>query len=280
MKFTERVLRAHSSLRVVGIAALLVLTASAGKGQNLVADGVFASSLEAWHHDIVAGGSSAWSPGSFFRTSVQLVNPSSDPISGHFVFHPAGAPASPGDPTMGYALAPGQSFAWHDVVAAMGRSGLGSIDVYAAGGDTPVVLSRIFDHAGSEGTSGFTEPVVLTGDVPGGPGVGVSGFLLCPADVSRFRYNVGVRTLPAAVAVTVTVLDPAGTAVHTATRDYPPNFFQQSAVADFLDGFVIGNGHSLRITFTGGPLIVYGATVDNTTNDPSAQWMSYLFQIS
>ncbi len=245
-----------------------------------VAFGLASAPAESLVGYITVAGSLPGSFGSFFRTSLQILNQGPNPTSGHLVFHPAGTPASPGDPTMGYALAPGQSFAWHDVVGAMGRSGLGSIDVYAAGGDIPVVLPRIFDDAGSEGTSGFTEPLVLAEDVPGGPGLDVSGFLLCPADVSRFRYNVGVRTLSAAVAVTVTVLDPAGTAVHTTTRNYPPNFFRQTTVTDFLDGFVIGNGHALRITFTGGPLIVYGATVDNTTNDPSAQWMSYLFQIS
>ena len=46
--------------------------------------------------------------------------------------------------------------------------------------------------------------------------------------------------------------------------------------ADFLGGFEIGDAFSLRITFTGGSLIVYGATVDNTTQDPSAQFMQPL----
>ena len=229
---------------------------------------------------ITVAGSSPGSFGSFFRTSVQIVNPGFTPISGHFVFHPAGVSASPGDPEMGFSLAPGQSFAWHDVVAAMGRTGLGSIDVYAAGGEAPVVLTRIFNDAGAAGTTGFTEPVVRPADVTGGPGAAVTGLLVCPADVSRYRYNVGVRTLDAPVHVNVTVLDAAGTEVHAASHDYPANYFVQTTVTDFLNGYVIGNGHSLRITFSGGPLVVYGATVDNTTNDPSAQWMPYLFAIA
>jgi hypothetical protein len=40
---------------------MLALTASAGTGQNLVADGGFASDFNAWHHDLVASGSSTWS---------------------------------------------------------------------------------------------------------------------------------------------------------------------------------------------------------------------------
>ena len=48
--------------RIAGLAALLVLAASAGLGQNLVAGGTFDTSLEAWHHDPNTRGTSAWSP--------------------------------------------------------------------------------------------------------------------------------------------------------------------------------------------------------------------------
>jgi hypothetical protein len=229
---------------------------------------------------ITAAGSLAGSLGSFFRTSVQINNPFSTPISGHFVFHPAGTPASAGDPDMGFVLAPGQSFAWHDVVAAMGLSGLGTIDVFAAGG-APVVVTRIFNDAGDDGTSGFTEPLVEVGDVPlPGAGGSVTGVLLGPYIVDRYRYNVGLRTVDAPVHVSVTVLDTSGATVHTVDHDYPADYFVQNTVTDFLDGFVIGDGYSLRITFSGGGLIIYGATVDNTTNDPSAQFMPYLFAIA
>jgi hypothetical protein len=225
-------------------------------------------------------GSLPGSFGSFFRTSVTLLNPGFSPISGRLVFHPAGTSGAPSDPDLGYSLAPGQSFALNDVVAAMGRDGLGSIDVYGAGGDAPVVLARIFNDAGAAGTSGFTEPLISPSDVTGGPGVSVTGVLVCPADLSRYRYNVGLRTLGAPVHVSVSVLDSSGAIVHTASHDYPANYFVQTTVSEFLDGFSIGDAHSLRITFSGGGLIVYGATVDNTTNDPSAQFMPYLFAIA
>ena len=229
---------------------------------------------------LAVAGSAPGNFGSFFRTSVQINNPFSTPISGHFVFHPAGVGASPSDPTMGYALAPGQSFAWHDVVAAMGQTGLGSIDVWAASG-SPVIVARIFDDAGAAGTSGFTEPLVKVDDVTiPGSGGSVTGVLLCPNIVDRYRYNVGLRTIDAPVHVNVTVLDSSGATVHTASHDYPADYFVQTTVTDFLNGFVIGDSYSLRITFSGGGLIIYGATVDNTTNDPSAQFMPYLFAIA
>jgi hypothetical protein len=229
---------------------------------------------------LAVAGSAPGSFGSFFRTSVQIHNPFSTPISGHFVFHPVGVPASPSDPAMGYALAAGQSFAWHDAVAAMGLTGLGSIDVWAASG-SPVIVARIFNDAGDAGTSGFTEPLVPVDDVPIPGFVGsVTGVLLCPNIVDRYRYNVGLRTVGAPVHVNVEVLDSAGATVHTVSHDYPADYFLQQAVEDFLDGFEIGNSYSLRVTFSGGGLIIYGATVDNVTNDPSAQFMAYLFAIA
>lgn len=229
---------------------------------------------------LTVAGSAPGSFGSFFRTSVQINNPFSTPISGHFVFHPAGVPASPSDPTMGYALAAGQSFAWHDVVAAMGLTGLGSIDVWAASG-SPVIVTRIFNDAGDAGTSGFTEPFVSIDDVDiPGPTGAFTGVLLGPNIVDRYRYNVGLRTIGGPVHVVVRVLDSAGTEVHTASHDYPADYFVQTTVTDFLDGFVIGDSSSLVITYSGGGLIIYGATVDNTTNDPSAQFMLNLFAIA
>jgi hypothetical protein len=230
---------------------------------------------------LAVAGSGPGNFGSFFRTSVQISNPFSTPISGHFVFHPAGVSASPSDPTMGFALGPRQSFAWHDVVAAMGLTGLGSIDVWGAGGEAPVIVARIFNDAGDAGTSGFTEPLVQVDEVSvPGSGGSVTGVLLCPNIVDRYRYNVGLRTVGADVHVTVRVFDSAGTEVHTASHDYPADYFVQTTVADFLDGFVIGDNYSLHITFSGGGLIIYGATVDNVTNDPSAQFMRYLFAIA
>ncbi len=219
--------------------------------------------------------------GSFFKTSVQLLNPNFSAISGHLVFHPAGASASAADPTIGFSLAPGQTTFWADVVAAMGRAGVGSIDVYSSdGANPPIVLTRIFNDAGTAGTSGFTEPLVKPSDVQGGLGVSVTGFLIGPYDTAAYRYNIGIRTLDAPVSVTAIVKDAGGATLASITRSYPANYFEQRSSLDFLGGFVLGDGQSIQITFSGGGLIVYGATVDNITNDPSAQFMPYVFAIA
>jgi len=217
-------------------------------------------------------------PGNFgatFRTSLKILNPGTSPLSGRLVFHPAGQPQSDSDPSMGYSLAPGQSFAWYDVVAAMGLSGLGSMDVT---GDsiTPTVVTRIFDDAGDAGTTGFTEPLFLAEPQGVPPIPSLVGHLLLP-DLGRYRYNVGVRILQAPVDVTVDVLDPGGTVLHTATRTYTQNTLQQTSADDFA-GVPLENDQNLRVTVSPFYAIVYGATVDNVTNDPSAQFLSH-FQV-
>jgi hypothetical protein len=220
--------------------------------------------------------------GSFFKTSVQLLNPnSSTSISGHIVFHPAGVSGSASDPTIGFSLGPLQTFAWNDIVAAMGQSGAGSLDVFSSqGAAAPVAITRIFNDGGAAGTTGFNEPMVHSYELTGGAGITVTGFLIGPADTSKFRMNIGVRTLDTPVSVTVTVTDGTGAAQTMLTKSYPANFFEQKTAADFLGGFVLGNNNAIQITFTGGELILYGATADDITNDPSAQFLPIIFAVS
>ncbi|MEP6993212.1 MAG: PKD domain-containing protein [Acidobacteriota bacterium] len=221
---------------------------------------------------IPVAGSLPGDAGSFFKTSVQLLNPGSTTTAGKFVFHPAGSPAKPTDASLTWSLVPGQTASFDDLVAAMGEPGmLGSLDVYVGIGQTvPVVLARVFDDNGTAGTSGFAVPFVKPSDVPPSG----TGFLIGPSDTVRFRYNIGVRTLASKVTVTATVRDSDGNVLHTVTNVYDPNTFLQVKASDFL-GFSLRNNESIRIAFTGGGLIVYGATIDNTTNDASTQFMTY-----
>src|SRR5687767_9607339 len=73
-------------------------------------------------------GSAEGAFGSLFKTELQLNNRSTVEVSGTMVFHPIGRSASAGDPRLSYTLAPHQTLEYEDVVAALGTSGLGSID--------------------------------------------------------------------------------------------------------------------------------------------------------
>ena len=79
----------------------------------------------------------------FFRTSAQAFNPSTQLIKGKYVFHPAGRAGVASDPSMNYVYAAGSATSIPDVLAAMGQSGLGSLDVVPSSGVPPRVIAHI-----------------------------------------------------------------------------------------------------------------------------------------
>jgi hypothetical protein len=105
--------------------------------------------------------------------------------------------------------------------------------------------------------------------------LGSVGYLITPASLTKSRLNVGVRTLYSGATITVAVKDDHGIAVRSITKTYLPSFFEQTDAAAFTGGPIAAN-QSIQITVTGGSLIVYGATTDNTTNDPAVQFAESL----
>jgi streptogramin lyase len=209
--------------------------------------------------------------GSFFRTSVQLHNAGATSLGGRIVFHPSGTPGSEGDPGLDFTLAPGQTQTIPDLLPAMGSSGLGSADIITtvgSGSNVPIVSARVFNDAGAAGTTGFALNA-LTPDAalpPGRPGV-----LTIPSDLTNFRINVGVRTLAANVAMTLTVRDAAGAVAAVVPKFFPATYHEQQAATVFLNGLPLPPGGSITALVESGTAIVYGATVDNRTGDPSLQ---------
>ena len=94
--------------------------------------------------------------------------------------------------------------------------------------------------------------------------------IVAPPDLSRFRYNIGVRTLSSGVGTTIRVRSAEGIIVHAFQKNLAPTFFLQQSAADFL-GWALQASDSIEITIDRGSVIVYGATTDNETNDPSIQ---------
>jgi hypothetical protein len=236
---------------------------------------------EVWSGIIPGAGSLRGGAGSNFKTGVQVSNPGVETFFGRVVVHAAGTSSTNSDAAFTFSLAPGATASTDDILAALGISGLATMDLYLPSGSTPPVLvARVYNDGGAAGTTGFTEEAVDPSSVTGGEGVSATGVLLGPTDVSRYRYNLGIRTLDRAVTVSFAVKDPDGNVVHSTSHDYPANYYAQAAVSNFLDGFNLGANESLVITVSDGRAILYGATVDNVTNDPSVQFMRYIFAIA
>jgi len=221
-------------------------------------------------HFLPVVGSTPGSFGSFFKTSVQLFNAKSSAISGKIVFHTQNTQGSSTDPSIAFSIQPGKSLSYPDLLPAMGiASGLGTADLIADPGSAfPITIVRVFNDAGTAGTTGLAEEPMAASDALQS---GDSGALIAPAD-QKFRLNIGVRTLDQGASMTLTVRDKDGIVVKTATRSYNPTFFQQVGSATILDGYVLTGGETITIQVTAGSAFVYGSTTDNTTQDPSVQF--------
>jgi hypothetical protein len=216
-------------------------------------------------------GSTPGAFGSYFKTSVQLYNPKSATLTGKLVFHSQNVSGSAADPALAYAIAPGKTLFYADLLPAMGvASGLGSVDIIGdIGTALPVSLVRVFNDGGAAGTAGLVEEQLAPADALQ---AGSTGVLLGPADVQKFRLTIGVRTLDQPAKITITVRDTDGAELKSVTRSYDPTFFAQVPVSMMLDGYNLAGGESLSFAVTAGSAFVYGATTDNTTNDPSIQF--------
>lgn len=213
-------------------------------------------------------GSAPGSLGSFFKTAVQIHNPQTSVISGRFVFHPQGLAGSSSDPSMNYSLAPGQTLAFNDLLPSMGQSGLGSVDVVSTAGPLPITVARIYNDAGENGTTGMSQELIPMESVLRR---GESAILLAPPDLNAARYNIGIRTLDGGASMNINVKDSSGKVVKTLTKTFAPMFFQQVSAASFIEGDLPASG-SLFIFISSGSAILYGATTDNKTQDPSVQF--------
>jgi hypothetical protein len=230
-------------------------------------------------------GSTGGALGSQFKTEMQFFNPqSSGTLTCKVVFHPSGVGGSSSDTTRLVSLDPGGVFASDDIVGLMGVTGLGSLDIIVpAGQSIPIILTRVYNDAGVNGTSSLTEvPVPVSDGVAINTYVmagGVTGFLVGPRDPVRTRFNIGVRTLYSGATIQVTQRNSAGVLVRTASHTYTATFFVQTDAASFLGG-PIGANDTIQISVSSGSAIIYGSTTDNTTNDPAIQFAFGVFAIA
>jgi uncharacterized protein YjdB len=218
-----------------------------------------------------AVGSAPGNNGAYFKTSLQLYNPKSTTISGRIVYHPGGVQGSASDPSLAYTIPAGKTLSFDDLLPAMGVAvGVGSADLVSdVNSALPVTLARVFNDAGAAGTSGTALEALSTDEALK---TGNTGAVIAPNDFQKFRLNIGVRTLEQGVAMNVTVRNRDGVVVKTLTKSFSSTFFAQNGSTDFLEGLALTGSETISFEVTSGSAFIYGATTDNVTNDPSAQF--------
>lgn len=194
-----------------------------------------------------------------FKTELQLANPTDAVMEGWLFLRPHGL-------VMRYALEPHTTRAWADVVADMGGSGLGSLDVLIERGPLPVVVARAYDDQPT-GTTGATVPAV--------PATAVlartdAAALIAPRDLTRYRFNIGVRALESGATLRVIVRSTGGAERAFRTLTFPAGHFEQQP-GNVFAGVTLEPNDAIEIAIVTGSAIVYGSTVDNVTNDSSLQ---------
>jgi hypothetical protein len=216
---------------------------------------------------VIVVGSSRGGFGSNFKTAMQITNPYTAPITGKLVFHPAGVSASAADPFLPISLPSLSTVDYDDVVATLGRNGLGSMDIITTNSHPPIVTTRIYNDNGTSGTAGTAEDVQTQSETALKDFA--IGQLTTPADLTNYRLNIGIRTFDAGVTLLIQERDKNGGSVTVIERSYPPNYFDQVTATQFLDGAQLLPNASITVFVTAGSAVLYGATTDNRTNDPS-----------
>ncbi|HEY4642398.1 MAG TPA: hypothetical protein VII75_13720 [Thermoanaerobaculia bacterium] len=213
---------------------------------------------------IPAAGSLQGALGSFFRTSIQLGCPFGGRCNGTLTYHPANAPFSANDVTIPYTLTGNGAVSFPDIVQTMGQSGLGTLDITSDDGFPPLATARIYNDAGANGTSGFTEDMIRPADFLH---AGDTAILFTPSDLGLFRMSIGVRTLSAPANVSVQF----GNGRISLVKDFPANTFSQVTLSDFGDTDPLPN-EQISFTVNSGHVAIYASTTDNKTNDSSARF--------
>ncbi|HUJ15202.1 MAG TPA: hypothetical protein VL284_15555 [Thermoanaerobaculia bacterium] len=227
--------------------------------------------LTSWAIPVV--GSTQGGFGSYFKTALQLFNPTNKTISGRLVYHKGGASGTPSDPSLNYTVAAGQVQSHADIVAEMGITGIGSLDAITPSNVAcPIVVARIYNDAGAEGTSGFTLDVMdMEGQDERLLSINEVAYLVTPADPSKMRFNIGIKTYFDGATIDAEIRDSSGAHRSSMQKKYPPHYFEQVDAATFFDVALHGS-ESIVLTIDSGSAVIYGSSTDNTTNDSAIQF--------
>jgi hypothetical protein len=202
-----------------------------------------------------------------FRTALKLTGDKSR--NGRLVFHPAGRPGSDSDPSIRYEFTGTDPLIFEDIMAALGATGIGSLDVIPDENNTllPEVETRIY-NAADNGTYGTLQPMQMASEwldlnvAQSGPvGLGV------PARSPGLRLKVGIRSLTP-VRVSSTVYRTDDTFEYGRTLNLDPDTLVMGSPEE-LFGVTVAAGDSLSVILSHGYGIPFYTLTDNVTNDPA-----------
>lgn len=206
-------------------------------------------------------GSTPGALGGKFKTSLTLRGVS---LKGKLVFHPAGREASPNDPSIPYVLGnDARPVVFEDVLAAMGQTGLGSIDIVPdadADGRVPRIEARLYNDTASGTFGTFANAVLPYSYLRPGP------VQVQIPEGNRFRVNLGIRTLTA-TSVTALIYGADGRLRDFVDVSFPANYTIMSSASEFVRRTLVP-GDSVTLSFSGSAIPFYTIT-DNSTNDPT-----------
>ncbi len=190
-----------------------------------------------------------------FKTELQMTNTAEVTSSGWLIYRPAGL-------FRRYELPAFATISFADVVAEIGGSGLGSLDILLDSGPLPAIVARAYDDQVT-GTTGVTVPAIPIEDVLS---TNERGMLIAPRDPARYRFNIGVRALDDGATLDIIVRSANGSTRHAREITYDEHAFEQLPGNAFA-GIALQSDDSIEVRIVGGSAIVYATTVDNVTND-------------
>jgi hypothetical protein len=206
-------------------------------------------------------GSTPGANGAQFKTYLRLRD-AGVPARGRVIFHAAGRPASDSDPSIPYNFTERALLEFDDIVAAMGQSGIGWLEIVPDPDSTtlmPFADVRLYNQTASGATFGDSESDVM-----------VTTFYnrtmsAWQAPNARYRLNVGMTVIgPATVDATLVGVD--GTIRGTETRIFTgPTMILESADSFFRAHPQPGDFITMRFK---GNVYPFLTATDNTTNDP------------
>ncbi|HEX8169022.1 MAG TPA: MBG domain-containing protein [Thermoanaerobaculia bacterium] len=194
---------------------------------------------------------------SLFATGIQLHNPSDDPMHVTFTFN---------GKQLTTTVEPLATLAMADVVASLGTTGFGSLEIVTAGTARPIVLARVYSIAAAGETSLMTELVPEEEVLHAGE----DGVVVAPHAPQSLRFNLGLRTL-AFTRITATVRNAAGAVLKTMPLSFDADTFTHTSAALLLDMPFTGD-ESIVFHLEEGAAAIYGVWTDNVTQDPALQY--------